>query len=223
MSLTAPGADGVRQAESSYRGGNPTDAARLLEEALEASVQLDPVLPGWLCGRLAALYRTLERHEDEVFLLERYRESQVSEEARSRYDARLTKARAIAFRKRRADGSGALESVRAIMQRPRRSRSRSASRHQPACAFSPTVVKTITCALATGAEESREVSDAIGLLCAEAHAHRIPAEEVVSLLRSVSAKATARHGEVDRQSRYDSALLLTLARYYGGAPFVERL
>src|SRR6266576_3902526 len=91
-SLVAPGADGVRQAESSYRGGNTTDATRLLEEALDVSLKLGPVVPGWLCGRLAALYRTLERYDDEVHLLERYRESQRTEEARTRYDARLSKA-----------------------------------------------------------------------------------------------------------------------------------
>ncbi|MDB4891825.1 MAG: hypothetical protein JWL61_3680 [Gemmatimonadetes bacterium] len=222
-SLTAPGADGVRQAESSYRGGDPTDAARLLEEALEASAQRDPVLPGWLCGRLAALYRTLERHDDEVFLLERYRESQVSEEARTRYDARLTKARAIAFRKRKGDGSGALESVRAIIQRPRRSRTRSVRLPASASAFSPRVVNALACALATGVEESAELSDAIGLLCVEAHAHKLPAEEVVALLRRVSATAAARHRDADSKSRYDSALLLTLSRYYGGAQVSERL
>ena len=71
-------------------------------------------LPGWLCGRLAALYRALKRYDDEVLLLERYRESQTSEEARTRFDARLSKARAIAERKRRTD-TRALASVRRVI------------------------------------------------------------------------------------------------------------
>ena len=54
------------------------------------------------------VYRTLKRYDDEVELLERYRESQTSEEARTRFDARLSKARAIAERKRRPL-TGALE------------------------------------------------------------------------------------------------------------------
>jgi len=160
LSLTAPGAERVRQAETSYRGGNAADAVRLLEEALEASLQLGPVLPGWLCGRLAAIYRSLERYDDEVFLLERYRESQVSDEARTRYDARLTKARAIAHRKRKSDSVGALESVRAIMQRPRRPRSKAGASTGVKSAFSPAVVNAVTVALAMHAEDSLEMSDA---------------------------------------------------------------
>src|SRR3954466_1624101 len=121
ISVTGPAADQARQAESRRRGGDPDTAVRLLEEALEASARIESVLPGWLCGRLAALYRTLERYDDEVALLERYRDSQVTEEARVRYDARLSKARTIAERKRRRD-SGAVASVRRVIARPRSER-----------------------------------------------------------------------------------------------------
>ena len=117
--VTGSAADSAREAEVLRRDGDPETAVRLLEEALDASRRVTPELPGWLCGRLAALYRTLGRYDDEVALLERYRESQSSEEARSRYDARLSKARTIAERKRRSS-SGALDSVRTVLGKPRR-------------------------------------------------------------------------------------------------------
>src|SRR6266566_1630727 len=102
-SLTGDAADLVRGAEAAHRGGNLPAAAALLEKALEVSVAAEPALPGWLCGRLAALYRTLQRYDDEVHLLERYCDSQSTQEARTRYDARLSKARTIAERKRRCE------------------------------------------------------------------------------------------------------------------------
>src|SRR5205085_6814414 len=112
------------------------------EEALEASARLDPVLPGWLCGRLAALYRTLERYDDEVALLERYRDSQVTEEARVRYDARLSKARTIAERKRRRD-SGAVASVRRVIARPRPERAAVPDLDAPRSGFSATTMSAL--------------------------------------------------------------------------------
>src|SRR6476620_5398926 len=112
--LSGMAADHAREAEAHQRGGDPAMAAQLLEEALEASVRTRPEMPGWICGRLAALYRALKRYDDEVLLLERYRESQTSEEARTRFDARLSKARAIAERKRRTD-TRALASVRRVI------------------------------------------------------------------------------------------------------------
>ncbi len=117
-SLTGSAAESVRAAEARQREGNPSAAVQLLEEALESSVSVRPELPGWLVGRLAALYRTLGRYDDEVHLLERYQSSQTSDEARARYDARLSKARIIADRERPRD-SGALASVRRVMGAPR--------------------------------------------------------------------------------------------------------
>src|SRR5881398_3922387 len=117
--LSGTAADHAREAEIRQRGGDADMAAQLLEEALAASVRVRPELPGWICGRLASIYRTLKRYDDEVLLLERYRDSQTSEDARTRFDARLSKARTIAERKRRSD-SGALSSVRKVMGTPRR-------------------------------------------------------------------------------------------------------
>ena len=71
--LSGTAAEHAREAELSQRDGDPEAAARLLEEALEASLRARPEMPGWVCGRLASLYRTLKRYDDEVELLERYR------------------------------------------------------------------------------------------------------------------------------------------------------
>jgi hypothetical protein len=53
---------------------------------------------GQLCGRLAALYRSLYRYDAEVALLERYEATQLNEDAPVRYKARRSKARSIAHR-----------------------------------------------------------------------------------------------------------------------------
>lgn len=96
--FNGPAAEQVRLAEALQRVGANDDAAQLLEAALEVCAADAPELPGWLCGRLASLYRTLKRYDDEVRLLVRYRDSQRSEDARGRFDARLSKARAMADR-----------------------------------------------------------------------------------------------------------------------------
>src|SRR5215208_1802285 len=132
VNLSGTAAEHAREAELRQRGGDPETAAGLLEAALEASLNVRPELPGWICGRLASIYRTLKRYDDEVDLLERYRESQTSEEARTRFDARLSKARAVAERKRRPV-TGALETVRQVRHRSSQRR-RTPSRAQQAIA-----------------------------------------------------------------------------------------
>jgi hypothetical protein len=104
-------AEGVRCAQVLQRAGATEDAVQLLETVLDMCAASSPEIPEWLCGRLAALYRTLKRVDDEVRLLERYRDShQQSHDAGTRFDARLSKARAIADRQRRTD-TRALTSV----------------------------------------------------------------------------------------------------------------
>src|SRR6476620_2494921 len=127
--LSGMAADHAREAEAHQRGGDAAMAAQLLEEALEASLRTRSEMPGWICGRLASIYRTLKRYDDEVELLERYRESQTSEEARTRFDARLSKARAIADRKRRPL-TGALVTVREVRHRSSQRRRSTPSRGQ---------------------------------------------------------------------------------------------
>lgn len=103
----------TRAAELLQQSGDLAGAVLVLEAALAQSLIVQQDIPGWLCGRLASLYRALERYDDEVDLLERYRESQTDDKARTRYDARLSKARAIAEKHRRRD-SGALAAVREV-------------------------------------------------------------------------------------------------------------
>jgi hypothetical protein len=215
-SVTGPEADQVRQAESRRRGGDPDSAVRLLEDALIASLELRLEIPGWLCGRLAALYRTIGRYDDEVNLLERYRESQRTEEARTRYDARLSKARIIAERKRRRD-SGALQSVRISMGRPTHRRPAVLQRVilEPEPVFSRAAVDALTHALASSTSaDTKALDDALALVCAEAHANDTPVEDLVAVLRRAAVALPSTPPGTPRDSRYDSALLLLLALYY---------
>jgi hypothetical protein len=103
----------VREAAALEREGDLAGALRRYEEALAEQLTTQKEMPSFLCGRLATLYRRLGLHDDEVELLERHRDSQTSDKARSRFHARLSKARSLADRKRRQE-SGALASIRAI-------------------------------------------------------------------------------------------------------------
>jgi hypothetical protein len=211
--MTGAAADQVREAEARHRTGDSAMAVQLLEEALAASVAVRPAYPGWLCGRLAALYRTLGRYDDEVHLLERYRESQTSEEARTRYDARLCKARTIAERKRRPD-SGALDSVRASLGRPRTRRSRSPLVKPQAYAVSATTMEALAHALHLEGEEYASLTRlAVERLAAEGRAAHAPADLLVAALK----RATASQNGIDASelsSRYGAALLQLLALYF---------
>lgn len=222
-SFTGTAADSAREAEGFRRDGDPETAVLLLEEALEASCRSTPELPGWLCGRLAALYRTLGRYDDEVALLERYRESQSSEEARSRYDARLSKARTIADRKRRSD-SGALSSVRTILGKPRR---RATPSSGVAAAVPPTArARNLTdeCVVLLrdllGEPASPDFDARLDLLLAQytaaARAEGLPAERLVDGLRTASREAsTAQVSDAERDARYSAALVRLIAAYFG--------
>jgi hypothetical protein len=218
--MTGAAADQVREAEARHRIGDSAAAVQLLEEALAASIAVRPVYPGWLCGRLAALYRTLGRHDDEVLLLERYRDSQVSEEARTRYDARLCKARTIAERKRRRQ-SGALESVRASLERPRARRSRSASAPTAATpaalatsAFSADALTGLDAAMhAEGEEHPRMIHAAIERLATEGRAAGTPVEVLVSALKAAASSANG-IAPTELAARYGAALIDLLALYF---------
>jgi hypothetical protein len=213
--MTGAAADQVREAEAKHRTGDSAAAVQLLEEALAASIATRPAYPGWLCGRLAALYRTLGRYDDEVHLLERYRESQTSEEARTRYDARLCKARTIAERKRRPD-SGALDSVRASLGRPRTRRSRSATTAAPPQPYgvSAPTMDVLTEALHADGEMHEELMRAaVDRLAAEGRAAHAPADLLVAALK----RATATRNGIEPSelsSRYGAALLQLLALYF---------
>ena len=223
--LSGTAADHAREAELSQRHGDPETAARLLEEALEASLRSRPEMPGWVCGRLASIYRTLKRYDDEVELLERYRESQTSEEARTRFDARLSKARAIADRKRRPV-TGALETVRQVRHRSSQRR-RAPGRGQSATAM---VSGAVAGASATQMELRSAFSDrtaqradrlraSLMILCAEAHAQNVQMENLVTTLKKAWSETPipADVGAEEWHELYSSALVELLAIYFGEA------
>ena len=107
-------ADLTREAGLLEESGQQADAIAVYERALAAAAMEAETLPGFLCGRLAMLYRQAGRYADEVDLLERYRMSQTSEAARTRFDAKLSKARALLQKHSRPDECGALASIRKV-------------------------------------------------------------------------------------------------------------
>ncbi|MFL5608288.1 MAG: hypothetical protein ACJ8AD_17680 [Gemmatimonadaceae bacterium] len=218
-SKTAGGAASeTRIAEAVQRHGDLPCATRLLEAALAASMEVSPVLPGWLCGRLAALYRTQGRYDDEVHLLERYRESQASEESRTRYDARLSKAQAIAHKKRRSD-STALNSIRDLTRRRRTDLSRAGSSPMHAATFSDDTMSGLRAALALPARDLRARSllrDVVTRLCAEGRATGHHAEHIVGAIKAAwnETRRPAGTDEAEWRARYEQALAWCISVYF---------
>lgn len=213
-------ADTVREAESLRRDGDPVTAIRLLEEAIAASLAVRNEMPGWLCGRLAALYRTTGRYDDEVLLLERHRESQLSEDARSRFDARLSKARTIAERKRRAE-NGALASVTKVLGARRRRRSSAATPLPvaPAITAPASIVARLSTALTdpATANDERRLAVILGEIASSARAMEVPIEQLVTALREALRTGTTEADTSQRDPRYSAALLRLLAVYFDEA------
>jgi hypothetical protein len=218
--LSGSAAEHAREAELRQRRGDPETAAGLLEEALEASLRNRPEMPGWICGRLASIYRTLKRYDDEVELLERYRESQTSEEARTRFDARLSKARAIADRKRRLV-TGALETVRQVRHRSSLRR-RTPAGGQRAIADSARATASRDAELRAAMldlspEGDRRLRAVLAAMCADAHAEDARMDTLVARLKQVWSELPMPHSASNEQwhERYSSALVELLALYFG--------
>jgi len=217
-------AEGVRFAEVLQRAGANEDAVHLLERTLEICVASSPEIPGWLCGRLAALYRTLKRYDDEVRLLERYRDShQLSDDAHSRFDARLSKARAIADRNNRTD-TRALASVRKVMSRGATEAPLSLAPNeaidapQDASVFTVETMDMLRDAFvaAAAANEDQRLVPALLRLRDEARVHGHPPEQMVTTMRAVWRGAATPPG-VDHaawHALYRDALTRSLAMYF---------
>jgi hypothetical protein len=219
VEFSGPAAEHVRYAEVLQRAGDPAEAVRMLEATLDLHARTTPELPGWLCGRLAALYRAVKRYDDEVVLLERYRESQSSEDARTRFDARLSKARAIAERKRRTE-TRALASVRLVI-----------NGHSDDEVPLPTVpfgddgsfpagtVRMVSEALADATPNDAgpaALTEALGRLSAEARERNHPPERMVAALKDIW-RSTPRPARVDApqwETIYRRALTHSLALYF---------
>ena len=221
--LSGTAAEHAREAELSQRHGDPQSAARLLEEALAASLRSRPEMPGWVCGRLASIYRTLKRYDDEVELLERYRESQTSEEARTRFDARLSKARAIADRKRRPV-TGALETVRQVRHRssqrrrtPPRGQTLVATSDAAALGTSAMQMELRAALMDRSSRRNERTRSALTGLCAMAHAEDMQMEHLVAVLKHAWTDAPTPADLTDEQwhERYSAALVDLLALYFG--------
>lgn len=227
--ISGTAADHAREAEVRQRGGDSQSAARLLEEALEASKRVRSELPGWVCGRLASIYRTLKRYDDEVMLLERYRESQTSEEARTRFDARLSKARAIADRKRRPE-TGALATVRQVRTRsslrrrtPVSTRMLDVNVHTSASSpcFTQHHMYALRTALVDSSPDRGEMlHHAMNGLCNDARAMDTPVQSLVSVLRTCWIEEPKPSGMSHEEwhERYASALIELLAIHFGARP-----
>jgi hypothetical protein len=215
--MAGDAADQVREAESRHRAGDVPTAISMLEEALEVSRAMRPELPGWLCGRLAALYRTSQRYDDEVRLLEHYRESQSSDEARTRYDARLYKARTIADRKRRSE-SVVLASVRASIGRPRPRRKLAATTLEgdAASRFRASTLAELRAALADMADEHEvRLRAALTRLRDEAREGEARAEQLVEALKDARDASEDDPSVAEtRRRRYAGGLVLLLALHF---------
>jgi hypothetical protein len=198
-------------------------AAQLLEEALEASLRTRPEMPGWICGRLASIYRSLKRYDDEVMLLERYRESQTTEEARTRFDARLSKARAIAERKRRPL-TGALETVRQVRRRSKErrrgtTRTAGAMATTAAAGLTPAQVKLRSALLDLSPSSETRLHDCLVQLCTEVQEGDLQMEDLVSTFKGAW-ESTPMPPEVSPQAwseRRSNALVTLLALHFGEA------
>jgi hypothetical protein len=198
-------------------------AAQLLEEALEASIRTRPEMPGWICGRLASIYRSLKRYDDEVMLLERYRESQTTEEARTRFDARLSKARAIAERKRRPL-TGALETVRQVRRRSkerRRGPARAAvvAMTNASAGLTPAQAALRAALLDLSPNGESRLHACLAQLCAEGHERDLQMEDLVSTLKTAW-EAAPLPPDISPEAwseRRSNVLVALLAIYFGEA------
>ena len=106
----------VREAMERWSEGQAHEAAALYEQAFCRALTGGTEIPASIVGRLAVIYRRLGRFDDEIFLLERYRDSLTDDDLQARYRARLAKAYALASQHRISD-SVALASVRAATER----------------------------------------------------------------------------------------------------------
>jgi hypothetical protein len=219
--LSGTAADHAREAELRQRGGDAETAARLLEEALEASLRVRPEMPGWICGRLASIYRSLKRYDDEVMLLERYRESQSSEEARTRFDARLSKARAIADRKRRPL-TGALETVRQVRTRSKErrrtpTRGTSVVTVTSIAGLTPAQVELRSALLDLSPSGEERLRASLAQMVADARTQDLQMEDLVATLKSAweASPMPPELTETGWHERWSNALVVLLALYFG--------
>src|SRR4051812_22359392 len=106
-SVSGPVADLTREAAALEHDGERERAVEHYERALVQAIDTEKLMPDFVCGRLAHLYRQMGRHQDEVSLLERYQAAHSDDESRVRFVARLSKARTLLEKAQRLDDVGA--------------------------------------------------------------------------------------------------------------------
>ena len=91
-------ADAAAHVDELRREGRLTEAVAFLAEVIRELEQQPGHVPAWPYGRLALLYRHLGAYDDEVRVLERFQALVPDGVHRTRFAARLSKARALADR-----------------------------------------------------------------------------------------------------------------------------
>jgi hypothetical protein len=222
QSFSGSVADRVREAAAMEKEGELLGALRAYEEAMDDYLNYQSEMPALLCGRLASLYRRLGLNDEEVALLERYRDSQTCDDARSRFQARLSKAQIIAEKKRRQD-SGALASIRAV-RAAGSGRARRASRLQAAAeeaAAGPTTHDAGRVLLAELAQPHADIDSpglvaAITSFCATVKTGEGVEQLVGALKATVHAGNRPAHlSPSEWKTRGSLALQLCVAAYFG--------
>ena len=125
-----------------------------------------------------------------------------------RYDARLSKARTIAERKRRRD-SGAVISVRRVIARPRAGHAPAVVRLMaPSSGFSAETMSALVRGVQSETQFPGLLEQGLANLCAEARENDQSFEEIIAALKEAYGERTA------GDSSYDAALLHVLSLYF---------
>jgi hypothetical protein len=100
LRATAPPehADAAAHADELRQAGRHAEAVVYLSGVIRDLEQLPAHVPAWPYGRLALIHRYRREYDDEVRVLERYQTLVPDGTHRSRFAARLSKARALADR-----------------------------------------------------------------------------------------------------------------------------
>ncbi|HEV7992400.1 MAG TPA: hypothetical protein VGP25_11290 [Gemmatimonadaceae bacterium] len=91
-------ADAAAHADQLLKAGRRADAIAYLSGMIEELERETEPVPAWPYGRLALLHRHARNYDDEVRVLERYQALVPDGTQRTRFAARLSKARALADR-----------------------------------------------------------------------------------------------------------------------------
>jgi hypothetical protein len=157
------------------------------------------------------LYRSLERYDDEVRLLERYRDSQHDDALRLRFDARITTARALANRHRKRHAGS-----RPPAGPPSTQPVAAAAFADAVSIHAVAAVRAALTDMALDQGSSSQLHAALARLCDEARDRGFLAEHVVIALKDVwrGIRRPFLVGPVEWDMVYQRALRMTLDIYF---------